>query len=122
MVDTPEPRPAAVPSDRGVYSISVAAELVGTGVQNLRLYEARGLVSPDRTDGGTRRYSEDDVARLQRVTGLLDQGLNLAGVVLVLGLEDDVAQLRHENAVLSRRAPSRRFPPGEPGTPGNGRR
>jgi DNA-binding transcriptional MerR regulator len=112
VVDTPQPGPAAVPSDRGVYSISVAAELVGTGVQNLRLYEARGLVSPDRTDGGTRRYSEDDVARLQRVTGLLDQGLNLAGVVLVLGLEDDVARLRHENALLSRRAPSRRFSPG----------
>jgi len=122
VADTPGPRPAPVPSDRGVYSISVAAELVGTGVQNLRLYEARGLVSPDRTEGGTRRYSEDDVTRLQRVTGLLDQGLNLAGVVLVLGLEDDVAQLRRENAALSRRGGSRRFPPGEPGTPGNGRR
>ncbi len=81
-------------ADRAVYAISVAAELVGTGVQNLRLYESRGLVEPRRTDGGTRRYSENDVARLRRITELLAEGLNLAGVALVLDLEHDNARLR----------------------------
>ncbi len=80
--------------DRALYAISVAAELVGTGVQNLRLYESRGLVEPRRTDGGTRRYSENDVARLRRITALLAEGLNLAGVALVLDLEHDNARLR----------------------------
>ena len=80
--------------ERAVYAISVAAELVGTGVQNLRVYESRGLVEPRRTDGGTRRYSENDVARLRRITELLAEGLNLAGVALVLDLEHDNARLR----------------------------
>ena len=62
---------------RGVYGISVAAELVGMGVQNLRAYEARGLLEPERTDGGTRRYSADDLDRLRRIGDLLDAGLNL---------------------------------------------
>ena len=79
---------------RGVYGISVAAELTGAGVQNLRVYERRGLVEPDRTDGGTRRYSEDDLDRVRRVLALLDAGLNLAGIALVLELEDDNARLR----------------------------
>jgi MerR family transcriptional regulator, heat shock protein HspR len=81
-------------SSRGVYAISVAAELVGTGVQNLRLYERRGLLDPDRTRGGTRLYSDDDVVRLRRITALLEQGLNLAGVAMVLSLEDDNSRLR----------------------------
>lgn len=79
---------------RGVYTISVAAELVGAGVQTLRLYETRGLVEPDRTPGGTRRYSNDDIERLQRITALLDDGLNLAGVDMVLKLQDENAKLR----------------------------
>lgn len=83
-------------SGRGVFGISVAAELVGMGVQNLRLYERRGLLEPDRTDGGTRRYSSDDLDRLKRIGELLDAGLNLAGIALVLGLENDNAQLRAE--------------------------
>jgi MerR family transcriptional regulator, heat shock protein HspR len=83
------------PSSRhGVYAISVAAELTGAGVQNLRAYERRGLVEPSRTDGGTRRYSEDDLTRVRRVLDLLERGLNLAGVALVLDLEDDNARLR----------------------------
>lgn len=82
-------------SDQGVFSISVAAELVGTGVQNLRAYETRGLVEPERTEGGTRRYSADDLDRLRRITQLLGMGLNLAGVEQVLRLEDDNARLRH---------------------------
>jgi len=74
----------------------VAAELVGMGIQNLRLYERRGLLEPDRTDGGTRRYSSDDLDRLLRIGQLLDAGLNLAGIAVVLGLEADNAQLRAE--------------------------
>lgn len=77
-----------------VYAISMAAELSGTGIQNLRVYERRGLVSPERTAGGTRRYSEDDVERLVRIRELLDAGLNLAGIERVLELEDEVARLR----------------------------
>jgi|SRR6185437_8848136 DNA-binding transcriptional MerR regulator len=82
--------------ERGLFGITTAAELVGTGVQSLRLYEARGLVSPSRTTGGTRRYSSDDLVRLRRIGELLDAGLNLAGVAAVLGLECDNAQLRAE--------------------------
>ena len=79
---------------KGVYGISTAADLVGTGLQNLRLYERRGLLSPDRTSGGTRRYSEDDLARLRRIGELLTSGLNLAGIAMVLDLELDNARLR----------------------------
>ena len=88
---------AATPApddDRGVYAISVAAELVGMGAQNLRLYEARGLIEPNRTDGGTRRYSANDLDRLRRIGDLLDAGLNLAGIGMVLGLEEENARLR----------------------------
>ena len=82
--------------DRGVYGISVTADLVGTGVQNLRLYERRGLLEPSRTQGGTRLYSRNDVTRLGRITELLDAGLNLAGVAMVLDLQDDLAEARRE--------------------------
>ena len=83
-----------MPGDQGVYGISVAAEMVGTGPQNLRLYERRGLLEPTRTAGGTRLYSRDDVARLRRILDLLAGGINLAGVALVLELQDDLARLR----------------------------
>ena len=82
------------PRTRGVYAISVAAELTGAAVQNLRVYERRGLGGPSRTEGGTRRYSEDDLDRVRRIVSLLEDGLNLAGVAMVLDLEDDNAQLR----------------------------
>ena len=82
--------------ERGVYGISVAAELVGMGVQTLRLYEARGLLEPERTEGGTRRYSANDLQRLRRIGDLLDAGLNLAGIGMVLDLEDENTQLRAE--------------------------
>jgi MerR family transcriptional regulator, heat shock protein HspR len=81
---------------RGVYGISVAAELVGTGVQTLRLYEARGLLEPSRTEGGTRLYSASDLDRVRRIGELLAAGLNLAGVAMVLELETENAQLRAE--------------------------
>jgi DNA-binding transcriptional MerR regulator len=82
------------PDRRGLFAISVAAELVGTGVQNLRAYERRGLVEPQRTAGGTRLYSEADIARLRRITTLIAAGLNLAGVEAVLALEAENAALR----------------------------
>ena len=83
---------------RALYAISVAAELSGTAIQNLRVYERRGLVAPDRTSGGTRRYSEEDVERLVRIRELLDAGLNLAGVERVLELEEEVDRLRDRRA------------------------
>lgn len=81
---------------RAVYGISTAAEIVGTGVQNLRQYERRGLVEPHRTPGGTRLYSDADVARITRIVELLGAGLNLAGVAMVLELEAHNARLRAE--------------------------
>lgn len=82
---------------QGVYSISVAADLVGMGVQRLRQYEARGLLEPDRTAGGTRRYSEQDLDRLRRIDELLDAGLNIAGIAMVLDLQDQNARLRRRD-------------------------
>jgi MerR family transcriptional regulator/heat shock protein HspR len=94
--DVPEETPAAAADEdaHGRYGIGVAAEMVGTGVQNLRLYERRGLLEPTRTAGGTRLYSRDDVARLGRITALLAEGLNLVGVAKVLRLQDDLAEAR----------------------------
>ena len=82
--------------DRGLYAISVVAELLGTGQQNIRLYERRGLLTPERTSGGTRQYSEADLLILRRIGELLDEGLNLAGVAKVLELELDNAKLRRQ--------------------------
>jgi DNA-binding transcriptional MerR regulator len=87
-------------SGRGVYGISVAAELTGFSVQALRLYEARGLLEPARTQGGTRRYSPNDLDRLRRISELLHAGLNLAGVRMVLELQDANAALSRRNAEL----------------------
>jgi len=78
--DRPDP-------SRGLYGISVAAELVGSAPQNLRLYETRGLINPARSQGGTRRYSDDDLIRLRQIGRLLDDGLNLAGIAAVLALQ-----------------------------------
>ena len=78
-------------NDRPVYMISVAAELVGMHPQTLRIYETKGLVRPKRTPGGTRLYSEADVERLRIIQRLTSElGLNLAGVELVLRLEDEL--------------------------------
>jgi MerR family transcriptional regulator/heat shock protein HspR len=81
-----------------VYAISVAAELVRTGQQNLRLYERRGLLEPGRTVGGTRRYSEQDLDTLRRISALLEDGLNLAGIRLVLELQAANRRLERELA------------------------
>ncbi|HYJ27756.1 MAG TPA: MerR family transcriptional regulator [Nocardioides sp.] len=80
--------------DVGVFAISVAAEMTSLQIQNLRVYERRGLVDPDRTAGGTRLYSEDDVDRLHRIRELLADGLNLAGIAAVLRLEAENEALR----------------------------
>jgi MerR family transcriptional regulator, heat shock protein HspR len=82
-----------VPSAQPRYSISVAAELSGLHPQTLRVYEARGLVRPRRTPGGTRRYSDADIARLTKICALTELGLNLAGVTQVMRLEDTVEVL-----------------------------
>ncbi|HWJ81472.1 MAG TPA: MerR family transcriptional regulator [Nocardioides sp.] len=81
---------------RGVFAISVAADLVSMEIQNLRVYERRGLVEPARSAGGTRLYSQQDIDRLHRVRDLLAEGLNLAGIRRVLELEDEVVRLRAE--------------------------
>jgi MerR family transcriptional regulator/heat shock protein HspR len=80
--------------DRPLYGISVAAELTGVNPQALRGYEAKGLVDPARTEGGTRRYSGQDIERINKITALLDDGLNLAGVAHVLALEAEISHLR----------------------------
>lgn len=87
-----EPGPAA----RAVYVISVAAELGGVHPQTLRMYERKGLLDPSRTVGGSRRFSELDLARLRRIQELTAAGLNLEGVRRVLDLEAEVARLRAE--------------------------
>lgn len=78
---------------RGVFAISVAAEMTAMQIQNLRVYERRGLLDPDRTPGGTRLYSPADIERLRRIGELLNQGLNLAGIAKVLALEEEVRRL-----------------------------
>lgn len=81
-----------------VYVISVAAELAGVHPQTLRIYERKGLVDPARTQGGSRRYSDADIALLLRIQDLTNEGLNLAGVQRVLALEAENFHLRAELA------------------------
>ncbi len=90
--------------DQAVYVISVAAELAGVHPQTLRIYERKGLVEPGRTQGGSRRYSEADIAQLQRIQDLTNEGLNLAGVKRVLELEAELERLRRETAELRSQA------------------
>ncbi len=87
---------------QGVYGISVAAGLVGSAPQNLRLYEARGLLSPARSDGGTRLYSDNDLERLRVISHLLEGGLNLAGIQAVLDLQETNNRLQLELDELRR--------------------
>jgi MerR family transcriptional regulator, heat shock protein HspR len=94
-----------VDHDRGVFMISVAAELASMHPQTLRMYEARGLIEPKRSPKGTRLYSHDDVKRLRRIQELTsDAGMNLAGVEKVFELEASVERLRRKVAQLERRA------------------
>lgn len=81
---------------RAVYVISVAAELAGMHPQTLRIYERRGLVNPARTDGGNRRYSDEDIEILLRISELTNEGMNLEGIRRVMRLEEENARLRAE--------------------------
>ena len=101
MTDKADHRDSRPPAaDEGVYGISMAAELAGAGTQSLRLWERHGLLDPSRTSGGTRRYSADDVDRLRRIIGLVDAGVNIAGIARVLEVEDHNTVLRTSNDVL----------------------
>ena len=99
--------------DRGLFSISVAAELAGLHPQTLRIYEREGLIDPGRSAGGTRRYSRRDIGRLQEICLLTADGLNLAGIRRVLELQAETSRLQAELAALRERA-------GGGGKPGRG--
>ena len=94
----------AVERTRAVYVISVAAELAGMHPQTLRIYERKGLVEPARTQGGSRRYSDDDIAQLQRIQDLTAEGHNLEGVRRILELEGEIEQLQAQIAALEEQA------------------
>lgn len=84
--------------DHGLFGISVAAELTGLHPQTLRIYEREGLLQPARSAGGTRRYSRNDVIRLQEICGLASDGLNIAGIRRVLELQEETRRLQAEIA------------------------
>lgn len=88
------------PHHQAVYVISVAAELAGMHPQTLRIYERRGLLTPARTSGGNRRYSDADISRLRRIAELASSGMNLEGIRHVMSLEEEVHRLRMEVAEL----------------------
>ena len=89
--------------DRPVYMISVAAELAGVHPQTLRAYEQKGLVTPKRTSGNTRRYSRADIEKLMLINELTDEGINLAGVIRILDLQDRLEQRTKEVSDLHNR-------------------
>jgi MerR family transcriptional regulator/heat shock protein HspR len=96
---------AAVDVERGVYMISVAAELADMHPQTLRMYEARGLIAPKRSPKNTRLYSQRDVERLRRIQQMTSElGLNLAGVEMVLEMEKRVDRMKGELARFEQRA------------------
>src|SRR5712672_1433739 len=98
-------RERQIDHDRGVFMISVAAELAEMHPQTLRMYEARGLITPKRSPKNTRLYSQADVERLRRIQRMTtDEGLNLAGVETVLELERRLERLRAEMARMRKRA------------------
>ena len=99
-------------SARGVYGISVAAELTGIDPQTLRLYERRGLLTPARTEGGTRRYSDADMDLLARISGLVAQGINIAGIAQILHLQHRNTELESDNSDLQ--SENARLRSGEP--------
>jgi MerR family transcriptional regulator/heat shock protein HspR len=103
--------------DRGLFSISVAAELAGLHPQTLRIYEREGLLDPGRSAGGTRRYSRRDIDRLQEICALTADGLNLAGIRRVLQLQEETRQLQAELARLRALAGEHAAPPPPTGIP-----
>ncbi len=95
---------ATLDEERGVFMISVAAELAEMHPQTLRMYEARGLIAPKRSPKNTRLYSQRDVERLRRIQEMTAEGLNLVGVETVLALEEQVAKMSAELDKMRRRA------------------
>jgi MerR family transcriptional regulator/heat shock protein HspR len=96
---------ARVEHDRGVFMISVAAQLADMHPQTLRMYEARGLIEPQRSPKGTRLYSQDDVERLRRIQEMTTElGMNLAGVERVFELEDKLGRLQRKVDILEKRS------------------
>jgi MerR family transcriptional regulator, heat shock protein HspR len=90
-------------SDRALYIISVAAELAGVHPQTLRIYERKGLLNPARTAGNTRRYSDRDIARLRAIQKLTqEQGVNLAGVRMIVELQNEIDRMRERMEHMSR--------------------
>jgi MerR family transcriptional regulator/heat shock protein HspR len=89
--------------NRPLFMISVAAELAGLHPQTLRIYEARGLVSPQRSAGNTRLYSQADIDKLELIGQLTDEGINLAGVMRIIDLQSRLERLSDENETLRRR-------------------
>jgi MerR family transcriptional regulator/heat shock protein HspR len=87
--------------DQAIYIISVAAELAGVHPQTLRVYERKGLLQPQRTQGNTRRYSERDIARLRKIQELTQEGVNLAGVIRIMELERELERLHARYVHLS---------------------
>ena len=90
---TDDARDSGPSPQRAVYAISVASELSGAPIQSIRLWEQRGLLTPQRTPGGTRRYSTNDLDRIARITTLVEAGVNIAGITRILDLEDANAAL-----------------------------
>ena len=88
---------------RGLYVISVAAELAGVHPQTLRIYERKGLLSPERTSGRSRRYSDQDIALLRRIQELTNEGISLLGVQRILSLEQELQSFRDRSARLEAR-------------------
>ncbi|HEX9890645.1 MAG TPA: helix-turn-helix transcriptional regulator [Actinomycetota bacterium] len=93
--------------ERAVYIISVAAELAGVHPQTLRIYERKGLLSPQRTPGNTRRYSERDISRLRRIQRLTQAGINLEGVRRIIELQAELEDMRREMEELQVRVDER---------------
>ena len=105
-------------ADRALFSISVAAEVTGVNPQMLRVYEQKGLLEPHRTQGGTRRYSNQELDRIGEIATLLAAGLNLAGVEQVLRLRTENHRLQREVTRLRRGHPAAETP--EAGGPHSG--
>src|ERR687887_1598749 len=96
-------KPAERSEERALYIISVAAELAGVHPQTLRIYERKGLLRPARTAGNTRRYSDRDIERLRTIQRLTqEEGLNLAGVKMIVQMEDELDQLRRRMESMGR--------------------
>ena len=106
--------PGWADAGRGLFSISVAAELAGLHPQTLRIYEREGLIDPARSAGGTRRYSSRDIDRLAEICALTADGLNLAGIRRVLQMQEETRQLQAEVTRLRELFDGEAGPGGEP--------